>query len=41
MSPQGPDLFVLPPSPNYCNSVELKWLDSVTDLVCALFSLLA
>ncbi|XP_063692696.1 protein furry homolog isoform X3 [Bolinopsis microptera] len=33
MSPQAPDLFVLPPSPNYCNSVELKWLDSVTDLI--------
>ena len=35
MSPQAPDLFILPPSPNYGNSVELQWLDSVNSLVCA------
>ena len=36
LSPQAPDLFVLPPSPNYGNSVELQWLDSVSSLVCYL-----
>ncbi|KAL5246752.1 hypothetical protein ACHWQZ_G018834 [Mnemiopsis leidyi] len=33
LSPQAPDLFVLPPSPNYGNSVELQWLDSVSNLI--------